>query len=379
MKLAVMRSAGINIDGTGGDGSAAPGATGGQGAGSGGIGPLPALGTGTAPSGAPGASGGQGGAGGAGAGAGPVVAGGAGAGAPGAGAAAPAPSEISDISQDPDWNRGKTLIEQGNRQNAAGEAVGMKGLGEAQITEGQKLVTQAENRYKAQSGPVLKGQEEAQGAGRKDMLTNDGDESAARSTRNDIESKLEQLQELNEQLSTGPTMPIKELISRYGGIFGGDTRTATNAQEFEKLAYNEMYKELTASGLKGQVRNMEISGFMKQMPELGKTPQANRDIILNARGLIDKQNAYGDAYMKWRQSPEGRSALTEAPFQYQWNNQNPSQTFVNSRFHDFAAEHDRPKSIPPSAQLEQNSKNKAPRWRDPTTGKTWDWQGNPLR
>ena len=69
IKLAALRSAGINVD----DGSGAPGATGGQGTGSGGIGALPTLGGGAAPSGAPSASG-----------AGPTVTAG---GAPAAGAA----------------------------------------------------------------------------------------------------------------------------------------------------------------------------------------------------------------------------------------------------------------------------------------------------
>jgi len=148
---------------------------------------------------------------------------------------------------------------------------------------------------------------------------------------------------------------------------------------FMKFAKQEIFKELKEQ--KGQVRNMEIMGYVEQMAGPGQTPQTNRRLLLKSLGGLDQQDAYSNDYFKWREGA-GRTAVTQGAFQNDWLNQkeHDPKLYQNKRDYDFShrAGTTRPGNVPKSADMYENPTTFEIYWEDPVTHKRWDNDGNKI-
>ena len=220
-------------------------------------------------------------------------------------------------------------------------------------------------------------QKAAAGEGGKEMLSGDAEVADARETRGDARQRLELLLDLNDKIKTGALADSQAALSSYAQYFGVDPKTATNIQVFNKLATQEIYKELKEQ--KGSVRNMEIAGYTKQMASSELTSAANRKILLQAIGSADKADAYANDYFKWRGTPQGKTALTEGSFKNDWlaDKGHGAQNFIDQRTLTYMKGH-RPTEVPPTAKLQSDPSTGKARWFDKGSNQAWDFNGEPM-
>jgi hypothetical protein len=205
-----------------------------------------------------------------------------------------------------------------------------------------------------------------------EMLERDDNMNEARSVRTDARYRLEQLLDLNDKLATGALAPTADVLSRYGQYLGVPPQYATNFALFNKYATQEIYKELKEQ--KGQVRNMEIAGYTKQMADVTNPGPANRELLISALGGLSYQDAFADSYWNWR-GGAGKTALTTGKMENDWLKANDPERYANKYY---VAHPKRPETASPGSQLQYDDQTGKVRWYDPATNKAIDRRGNEI-
>ncbi len=366
IKLAALRGAGINIDGTSPDG-----ATGGQGGGSGGIGTLPTLGGGAGPSGAPSGSGGQGGAG-------PTVAAGdapAAGGAPAGSGAAPSSADSGtvppDLSKDPDWIRGQQLIAEGNRRKIAGSVAGISDAGADLIAQGNGLVEQAKSKFETSKAPYT-AKIDAQKAGYQEY------QKSAEDFNRDFESNtqmLDQLGKIYKNYRSGrggeDIADIQGFASRFG--LGGLLPEGWASSGYDaalKTAVDAAFQKMKDSGA-GKAPRTALQEALLTSPTPSNDPAANWKIITETQARLHYAKDMMDGVLSGDQ-------LNVAKAESDWANKHKLdgyRTTARKSTPLFMGMTPDSYAQVTGSKLEQT---KDGRVFDRDSGKMWDANGNPL-
>ena len=164
-----------------------------------------------------------------------------------------------------------------------------------------------------------------------------------------------------------------QLIARRLGFDWGDPSGIFEAAKIASASSFDI-----VSHMKGQVRNMELQGAGKQVPGPELPMAANIYLINRMKGALAQEAAYANAFLAWRETPEGQNARTPNLFRAKWYQDNPYQKFIDPSLAGPPQAKKgvkRPPGVPTDRPMQQSNTGN---WRDPATGEAWDAQGNKL-
>jgi len=139
-------------------------------------------------------------------------------------------------------------------------------------------------------------------------------------------------------------------------------RSAADFEEFTKNATKNMFDQVSALG--STILVSEIDGMKQANPSASLTPEANRKIIGQMRGLLDYEDKHYDDYSDWRdQNP---NAYDASKFERNWVKNNKPKTFIEESTKGTVAKGE---VLPPRDQLTVGYK--IIRGKD-----TYEWDGS---
>ena len=228
-----------------------------------------------------------------------------------------------------------------------------------QQARGQELIKQAQEIWSTgmADGQMIPGIQEAKGSAAATVKTRELGAEAMNEESNNVadhvgvynqeEQRLNAIKAIMQKYPTGAWADHKAEIGAIMNQFGFPINVGDPAayQEFVKNSVGQTFDAL--GQLKGQPRNMEITGLGKTSPDPTNQPEANAQIIASITGRIHAGQQYAKDFLAWKNSPEGKGAVSPADFKAQWQLDHPIEGFVNNDLKNFAYAG---QTLPPKAQ-----------------------------
>jgi hypothetical protein len=121
-------------------------------------------------------------------------------------------------------------------------------------------------------------------------------------------------------------------------------RSAADFEEFTKNATKNMFDQVSALG--STILVSEIDGMKQANPSASLTPEANRKIIGQMRGLLDYEDKHYDDYSDWRE--QNPNAYDASKFERNWVKENKPKSFIEESTKNVPAKGE---VLPPRDQL----------------------------
>lgn len=139
-------------------------------------------------------------------------------------------------------------------------------------------------------------------------------------------------------------------------------RSAADFETFTKNATINMFGQVKDLG--GKILATEIEGMKQANPSASLTPEANRRIVGQMRGLLDYEDKHYDDYSEWRDS--NPNAYDASKFERDWVKQNKPKSYIEESTKNVPVKGE---VLPPRDQLTVGYK--IIRGRD-----TYEWDGS---
>ena len=139
-------------------------------------------------------------------------------------------------------------------------------------------------------------------------------------------------------------------------------RSAADFETFTKNATINMFGQVKDLG--GKILATEIEGMKQANPSASLTPEANRAIIGQMRGLLDYEDKHYDDYSNWRE--QNPNAYDASKFERDWVKSNKPKSFIEESTKNIPTKGE---ILPPKDQLTIGYK--ISRGKD-----TYEWDGS---
>ena len=248
---------------------------------------------------------------------------------PGAAPAGGAPPGGGRLEDDPLFKQGQQMAQYG----------GMWGDKDA-LQYGNDLMEKAQKRYEFTHAAEKEGGVEGAKLGQQQNYEEDQNTRDAQAAHALQIQRLDTMRRILQSYKTGTW--AEEKADFVGGLqsLGLDVPSNWRSwdvkqyQEFTKNAIQQVYDQLRT--IKGQPRNMEISGLTTANPSAKLVSGANADIISQLIGLIRYQDQYNQDWANYRNTDAGQQARSPLQFQNEWLRKNDPQRFVDQARKEFS-------------------------------------------